>query len=145
MKKLLFVLLGIVLINFAVGCNTQAAEKGDGIKFYKGSWKEVAQKADKENKLIFVDIYATWCGPCKLLKKKTFPDKEVGAYFNSKFINTTFDGEKGDGITLAERYKIKGYPTLLILDSKGNVVAQTAGYMSPEALIRFGKSVEGKQ
>ncbi len=144
MKKLLFVLLGIVLINFAVGCNTQAAEKGDGIQFYKGNWKEVAQKAADENKLIFIDIYATWCGPCKLLKRKTFPNEEVGTYFNSKFVNATFDGEAGDGITLAEKYQIQGYPTLLILDSKGNVVAQTAGYMSPKALIEFGKSAEGK-
>ena len=35
-----------------------------GIQFETGSWKEVLQKAKQENKLIFVDLYTTWCGPC---------------------------------------------------------------------------------
>jgi uncharacterized protein YyaL (SSP411 family) len=59
-------------------------------------------KAKKENKLIFVDAYASWCGPCKLMVKNIFPLKTVGDYYNSHFINAKIDMEKGEGIELAK-------------------------------------------
>lgn len=53
-----------------------------GINFQKGSWAEIKAKAKAENKFIFVDAYTTWCGPCKWLSKKVFPQKKVGDLFN---------------------------------------------------------------
>lgn len=145
MKKLLYVFVSIILVSLLTNCNADARGKNEGIQFFKGDVKEMFAKAEQENKLIFVDVYASWCGPCKLLKKKTFPDKEVGTYFNNKFVNMTFDGEKGEGIAIAKKYNVKAYPTLLVIDSKGNVVATTLGYMTPEKLLEFGKSVSTKK
>lgn len=115
----------------------------DGIHFHKGNWNEALQIAKKENKLIFLDIYATWCGPCKLLKKHTFSNTEVGKFYNQNFVNVSLDGEDGEGTTLAQKYGISGYPTLLFIDGNGNVVAQTVGYHTPKELVKLGNKILG--
>lgn len=74
----------------------------DGIKFGKQSFAKTLEQAKKENKLIFLDAFASWCGPCKLLDKNVFPKKEVGDYFNANFLNLHIDMEKGEGIEIAK-------------------------------------------
>lgn len=145
MKNVLFIVSAIILI-IATSAKSPEAGKGvenhkAGISFHEGSWNEALQLAKKEGKPIFLDISASWCGPCKMLKANTFPDSKVGGFYNSNFINVAVDGEKGEGIELAHKYKIRGYPTLLFLDAEGKVVAQTAGYRNPEQFIELGKQV----
>lgn len=113
--------------------------KGNGIQFIEANWNKALEEAKKQNKLIFLDAYATWCGPCKLLKKKTFPNKEAGELFNQNFINVAIDMEKGDGPALSDLYKVDAYPTLIITDADGNIITYTKGYMQPKELIEFGK------
>lgn len=110
-----------------------------GIVFIEADWGKAKAEAKKQNKLIFLDAYTSWCGPCKLLKKKTFPDEEVGKLFNENFINVAIDMEKGDGPLLTEQYGVYAYPTLLIIDADGKIVTYTQGYMKPKDLINFGK------
>lgn len=116
----------------------------NGIHFFEGSWDEAIKLAQAENKIIFLDIYASWCGPCKLLKKTTFSDENVGKYFNERFISVELDGEKGTGKELAQKYEIKGYPSLLFLDKDGDVIIQTAGYYQSSELIHLGKKAQRK-
>jgi thiol:disulfide interchange protein len=85
-----------------------------GISFRQDDWQNVLVQAKAQNKLIFVDIYTTWCRPCKEMDKKTFSEASVGDKFNSKFINYKIDAEKGFGITLARRYNVTSYPTCLL-------------------------------
>lgn len=110
-----------------------------GIQFIEANWKKALEEAKKQNKLIFLDAYASWCGPCKLLKKKTFPDKAAGDFFNANYINVAIDMEKGDGPSLGEKYAVNAYPTLIITDADGNIITYTQGYISPKQLIDFGK------
>lgn len=110
-----------------------------GIQFIEANWSKALAEAKKENKLIFLDAYASWCGPCKLLKKKTFPDKSAGEFFNKNFINVAIDMEKGDGPALEAKYGVTVYPTLIIADGDGNIVTYTQGYISPKQLIEFGE------
>ena len=116
----------------------------DGIKFFDGSYQEALTKAKTEHKLIFMDIYATWCGPCKMLKKKTFNDKDAGSFFNANFINLSCNGEAGEGEMLANKFKITGYPTLIVLNGDGKLIAMETGYMSAGDLVDFGKKSLGK-
>jgi len=109
-----------------------------GIKFEKG-WEYALSEAKKQNKLVFLDAYTSWCEPCKLLKKTSFTDKAAGNFFNTNFINVAVDMEKGIGVSLSKKYGVNAYPTLLFADSAGNIVAFTKGYLSPEQLIEFGK------
>ena len=137
MKKQIVLLPVLLIVLFAVArC---APPKGDGIRFYDKSWQEVLNKARAEHKPIFLDIYASWCGPCKMLKRETFPDKDAGEYFNAHFVNTSFDGEVGDGIMLASKFNIEGYPALFVLDENGKVIKTSMGFLNADELIQFGK------
>ncbi len=112
-----------------------------GVDFEKGTWEGVLEKAKKENKLIFLDVYATWCGPCKLLKKNTFSDTTVGAFYNQNFINMAVNGEDEAGLKLVNKYHLTGYPSLLFIDGNGKVVKQTGGYHNPDEFLALGKSI----
>ena len=139
MNRLILLLSVVLLSCFAYSCTDASGSSKNGIKFFEGSWDAALQKAKNEQKPIFIDIYATWCGPCKLLKKKTFSDKAVGTYFNANYINLSFDGENGEGVMLANKYQITGYPTLIILDKNGNLITTQTGYLPPDEFLAFGK------
>ncbi len=143
MKNIISIAItAIVLVAVYAFINPRVDFESDtegGIQFHNGSWDAALNLAKKENKLIFLDIYATWCGPCKQLKKYTFANTKVGSFYNKNFINVSFNGEVGDGATLAKKYKITGYPTLLFIDGDGNIVSQTAGYHNPDELITLGQ------
>lgn len=110
-----------------------------GINFEHGTFAEVLAKAKKENKMVFMDCYTSWCGPCKMLAKKIFPQKEVGDYFNTHFVNFKVDMEKGEGVELKKRYKVKAFPTLLFMDSDGKVLHTKTGASDAAALIAEAK------
>lgn len=87
-----------------------------GISFETGTWKEALAKASKEHKLIYLDVYTTWCGPCKVMAATIFPKPEAGAKYNTAFVNYKTDAENGEGIAIAAQYKVDGYPTNLFID-----------------------------
>src|SRR3989339_764670 len=98
-KTILFSLLCWITATL-IPCSSFAQ---DGIKFETGSWKEVLEKARTEKKLVFIDVYTSWCGPCKLMAKDIFPSKSVGDVFNKNFINYKIDAEKGEGVAIAKK------------------------------------------
>ncbi|WP_375444320.1 thioredoxin family protein [uncultured Fibrella sp.] len=125
---------------------TFIARAGDdpvGIRFFTGSWKEVLAEAKKQNKPIFVDIYTTWCGPCKLMAKQAFPDKTVGDLFNANFVSYQIDAEKGEGIAVAKQYTITAYPTSLFVSADGSLIQRTIGYSGIKGFLdEANKAVE---
>lgn len=112
-----------------------------GIQFFEGTFKQALLEAKDLKRPIFLDVYATWCGPCKQLKKTTFKDEAVGNYFNANFINVAIDGETPEGQELIRKYNIRAYPSLLIVDSSGEVKTRTVGFLEPHILINFGKRI----
>jgi thiol-disulfide isomerase/thioredoxin len=105
------------------------------IGFEKLKWDELKLKAQKENKLIFVDAYTTWCGPCKWMEKNVFSDRKVGEEYNGKFINAKFDMESGEGPMLGKQYEIGCYPTYLFIDRNGKVIHRVTGQMAADEFI----------
>jgi thioredoxin-related protein len=132
MKHTRFILF-LSLIAFSV--NAQ------GIVFETGTWAEALAKAKKENKIIFMDAYTVWCGPCKMLNKQTFPDEAVGKLYNANFVNVKMDMEKGEGIELAKTYSVAAYPTLLFVDGDGKMVHRALGFHPANAFLELGKTV----
>jgi thioredoxin-related protein len=128
MKKLLLLLL------FPVSLLAQ-----QGIQFKDISWEAALSEAKKSNKLIFMDAYATWCGPCKTLEKYVFTDESVGALFNANFINVRFDMEQYPGLELAEKYNVNLYPTLLFINGDGQLVHRGCGAMEIGELIALAQ------
>lgn len=110
-----------------------------GIQFEHGLFAEALAKAEKENKLVFIDAYTTWCGPCKLMSAKTFPDSAVGAFFNAHFVNLKIDAEKDDGPELVRRYGIVYYPTLLFVNARGELAHKAVGYYKPAEFLELGQ------
>lgn len=137
---LLLVCVG--LISFAQ--KSAHTDMHQGIVFTSGKWKEVARVAKKRGKYIFVDAYTTWCGPCKLLKSKTFKDKDAAAYFNKHFINFSVDMEKGEGIKLANQWNVTAYPTLLFFNPDGKLIMRRVGYIDGDKLVDFGRQARSK-
>lgn len=111
-----------------------------GINFEHGDWASVKAKAKQENKIIFIDFYTSWCGPCKMLSKNIFPQKTVGDFYNKNFINYKIDAEKGEGPALAQKYGVKAYPTLIFADATDKFLHQAVGGMSEAAFIELGKT-----
>jgi thiol-disulfide isomerase/thioredoxin len=106
-----------------------AALHAQGISFEEGDWASVLSKARAQNRLVYVDVYTTWCGPCKLLATNIFPKKEAGDYYNANFVNYRIDAEKGEGVTIAQQYHVTGYPTHLFIDpANSTVVYRGMGY-----------------
>lgn len=111
------------------------------ISFQHISLKEAKALAIKENKPIFADVYATWCGPCKYMASTTFMNPEIGTYFNKEFINVKIDGEKEDGPNVMHEYGITAYPTLLFISAKGELVETFVGAADIPTLKRLGIKV----
>jgi len=112
---------------------------GQGIEFFEGTWKEAIAEAAKEDKIVFVDSYAQWCGPCKKMAKNVFTQQAVGDFFNDNFINLKLDMEQADGRTFGAKYPVSAYPTLFFLDSQGNILKKVTGGQNSEGLISQGK------
>ena len=117
---------------------------------------EDAVAAQKETpKKIFIDAYTVWCGPCKMLDKNTFSNKDVAAYVNKnyyavkfnaegnatinfkdqKFSNPNFDPNKSgrnSSHQLAGYFGVRAYPTIIFLDEETNLIAPLPGYKTPK-------------
>ena len=148
MKRQITFILSLLLCMGLYVPGMAQEENTKGIQFHKNeSWEKMLELAKKENKMIFMDCYTVWCGPCKGLARDIFPQEKVGNYFNPRFINVQYDMEKGDGKMLYEKYKkyIIGFPTMLLIDKDGNVLQQLAGYQEADKLIEGIKNAaEGK-
>jgi len=108
---------------------------GQGIEFSEGTWASIEKKAKTENKYIFVDAYAVWCGPCKWMAKNVFTDKSVGEVFNKNFVSYKFDMEKGEGPDFAKTHNVRFYPTYLFFNPNGELVHVAGGAKEAQAFI----------
>lgn len=90
-------------------------------------------------KPIFLDAYASWCGPCKKLDNTTFNNPKVGEFYNEKFINVKIDFDKNP--QLRQKYAVNAYPTLMYLNSDGSVKHKRIGYVNASQLLTIGQKV----
>lgn len=117
---------------------------GQGINFVREDmkWADILAKAKAEKKLVFVDAYTVWCGPCKQMAKNIFPVKEVGEVFNTHFVNAKIDMEKGEGVDIAKQYTITAYPTYLFINGDGELVHRGLGSMPADKFIEVANAAK---
>lgn len=134
MKKLIFAMVFLMAGMAAFG-------QTKGVQFEEKSMSELLQMAKEQNKPVFIDIYTTWCGPCKYMSNNVFTQQRAGDYFNENFINAKFDAEKGEGIQVAKEYGVRAYPTFIIIDPDGKEIGKVIGGDEVDAFIQKVKSV----
>ncbi len=106
------------------------------------SWKKIVKKAKEENRLIFVDCYADWCGPCKKLAAEVFTQDKVADFFNANFVNVSYNVEKNeDAKRLAQIWEVSALPTLMFIDPETEQpVHKLVGAGDAEWLMAAGKN-----
>lgn len=107
-----------------------------GIYFQELTYEKALEKARKQNKILFIDCYTSWCGPCKIMADQVFPQEKVGDFFNNKFICLKYDIEKEEGKTLGEKFQISSFPTFLFINGDGTLRHKLIGGASPDELIQ---------
>lgn len=135
--------IGLFLIAaVAMIAMTSSSSESKGIQFSKLTVDEAKAESENTGKLIFIDAYTNWCGPCKRMAATSFQDPEVGKVFNEKFINLKVEMEKdADGPELARMYRVKAYPTLLIIDGNGNLIKRVVGFQTKDHLLALANSL----
>ncbi|MBR0433763.1 MAG: thioredoxin family protein [Bacteroidaceae bacterium] len=98
--------------------------------------EQASAKAKAENKLIFLDCYTQWCGPCKKMTKEVFPQEKVGAYMNPKFVSIKIDMEGTYGAPLAKKLQIQAYPTFVIFNADAQEISRFLGYHAADDFIK---------
>ncbi len=121
MKRLLCLIIALcaVLLVHAQGVEWKKISLEQALK--------VASLGEDGKTHVFVDCYTSWCRPCQMMLKNVFPTKECGDWFNPRFVNIKINMESEAGLRLAKQYPIDAYPTFLILDSTGKLVAKLVG------------------
>lgn len=117
----------------------QPAWTQDGMQFYHGSLQEAVAYADSLGKPVFIETYADWCGPCKMMEREVFPDSSVGAFFNENFVNVKVDVDTREGNRFARQYGVQFIPRLMFMHPDGTVIHQKEGFFSPRLFLRMGK------
>ena len=129
-----------IILVFALILSTSVKAQESHINFMnQAKWKKVLKMAKKQNKPIFVDAYTTWCGPCKIMDRDVFTNKEVAAFFNENFISVKMDMEKGEGIQLKSDWDIKAFPTLLYFNTKGEIIHRVVGAYEANEFLNYSK------
>ena len=122
MKKIPLILIIFLLFTWFTGLSQNRS-----ITFIEKPFSELLSLAKDQHKLIFLDAYTTWCGPCKWMAANIFTNDTVADYYNKTFICAHFDMEKGEGTAVAKAFQVRAYPTLLFIDSSGAMVHMRVG------------------
>ena len=102
-----------------------------------------SKEAAKSGKIVLVDFYTTWCGPCKMLDKNTWTDPGVVKLLSEKTIALRLDAEKETA--LARKYKIEAYPSVLLIKPDGTEIDRLVGYRDPKSFTAdFNATLAGR-
>src|SRR5262245_22764339 len=124
-------LIVILLIGILVSCAQQARSE---TPFSDLSFDEALKAAQNSNKVVMIDFFTTWCGPCKRLDETTWKDEKVQQFLSEKMIALKIDAEKQ--IELAKRYNVRAYPTIVFVKPDGSLTAFIVGYREPTTFIQ---------
>ncbi len=137
--KTIFTLLILSLI---WGCTQEPTS------YFDNDYKSVFKNAKNENKMVFIDFYTNWCGPCKLFEKEIVTDSIFIDYISGNFLSTKINAEIEENKEIVKKYKITGYPTFIITDLNGDEIDRIVGLKannSNEFIDAIKKIISGKE
>ncbi len=96
--------------------------------YLSGNSAETFQFALEDNKRVFIDFYTPWCGGCRSYDKFIFSDTAFQEYLKANFFSLKLDAELPENKEIVKKYRVTGYPTLIITDPKGNEINRIVGF-----------------
>jgi thiol:disulfide interchange protein len=131
LNKAVYIIIAFVFVLMTSSCRTNkvlsANVKTDMNFVMSTDMDAIIKMAKDQNKLIFMDFYADWCLPCRIMDDEVFSDPEIQDYLDEHYISVKVEADKGEGYMLATRYLVEGYPTLLFLDDNGKELTRKLG------------------
>lgn len=126
---------GFFVISFVLSlCATAGPVCAEGVEFGNGNLETMLSEASSADKLLLVELFATWCGPCRAMER-TLAQDSVGDYINPRFVSVRYDVDKAEGAMIARKFGVRSIPVCLILDAEGNLVGKLVGAASPSDFI----------
>ncbi|MBL4662098.1 MAG: thioredoxin fold domain-containing protein [Flavobacteriaceae bacterium] len=150
----------LLLIVFFLSAVAMTAQKVNWM-----TMDEALAAQEKEPKKIIMDVYTTWCGPCKLLDKNTFGNKKVADFINENYYPVKFNAEGPEEVTyqgftytnpnyqserrgrnathfFTDALKLNGYPSIVFFEENGTLIQAVPGYKSPQDLEIYLKMID---
>lgn len=118
-----------LLIAFSLGSSPAIGENQ-----WKTGWDEALKAASTRNTLVMADLYTDWCKWCKVLDAQTFGDARVQKEL-AQLVLVKINAEKGEGVELRKRFKVRGFPAVIFVDAEGQEVDRVAGFVKPEPFL----------
>ncbi len=106
-----------------------------GVRFLSGPVADVMEQARRQNRPVLMDFTTDWCRWCDTLDANTYADTAVGRFLAEHVVPMKVDAEKGEGIGLAQKYSVTGYPTILLVGADGVEIDRITGYVPPAPFL----------
>ena len=136
MKRILLILAAL-----ALGATTVQAQ----VRFETGSTDSVRKKALESGNLVFIDLYATWCGPCRTMERDVFSRRDVGEFMERWFVAAKYDVDRSTDKALSQQYGVRSIPTYLIFDTAGDLLGRIQGASDAETFMDDLRTILDRQ
>ena len=128
----------VLMLLLFTSLSAAIANVGDGeVNFINTNLEDAKERASAEGKLVFVDFYARWCTPCKWMDQTTFKDKTVVNLLNENFIAVKMNIDESEGFEMKKQYEVQYLPTIIIFNSKGQLVDRIEETLTSADLIQL--------
>jgi thiol:disulfide interchange protein len=137
MKRLMVLVMPLVVLAlpvFADDTKKDATKKA--AVFHDISYKQALEMAKKEKKVVMIDFYTDWCGWCTKLDNDTYSKDNVKQVLKDKMVAIKINAEKGADKSVAGKYKVRGYPTMVFVDGDGKEVGRLVGYRDANKFLK---------
>ncbi|MCU0439959.1 MAG: thioredoxin fold domain-containing protein [Raineya sp.] len=112
-----------------------------GMNFHKGTFSEALDKAKNNHNIIMINFYSSWCNVCRKMKKDVFSNPKVKAFYNHNFLNMALNIDKEPGLSLAKKFDVDAYPTILFVDEDSKLIHKIVGFKDVDSFIQSGQKI----
>ncbi|MCB9639421.1 MAG: thioredoxin family protein [Myxococcales bacterium] len=104
-------------------------------KWFAGPFQQAINTAKAQKKLVFLDMYADWCYPCKRMEREVFSQPNVSQYLGKHFVSVKSNGMYGEGRWLAQRYNCVTYPCMLVINEQGKEIGRLTRFTAARPFV----------